>query len=60
MFRTHAKNFEKPAKIIVSNSAYRNYSAGTGQYGNLPWRSPKGPNNRDLEGTFKGLSGDQH
>ena len=39
MFKTHAKNFEKPAKIIVSNSAYRNYSTDTGQYGT----SPEGP-----------------
>ena len=38
----------------------RNYSAGTAQYGNVPWRSPKGPNARDQQETFKELSGDQN
>ena len=27
---------------------------------NVPWRSPKGPNVRDLHEIFKGLSGDQY
>ena len=28
--------------------------------GDVPRRSPKGPNIRDLQETFRGLSGDQH
>ena len=26
--------------------------------GDVPWRFPKGPNVRDLQGTFRGLSGE--
>ena len=27
--------------------------------GDVPWRSPKGPNVQEFQGTFKGLLGDQ-
>ena len=33
--------------------------AGTRRPGDVPWRSPKGPNVRDLKGTFRGLLGNQ-
>ena len=33
--------------------------AGTRRPGDVPWRFPKGPNIRDLQGTFRGLLGDQ-
>ena len=36
-----------------------NSPAGTRRPGDVPWRSPKGPNVRDLQGTFRGLLGDQ-
>ena len=32
-------------------SAYSNYLDGTGLYGKVPWRFPKCPNVRDLQGT---------
>ena len=32
------------------------YPAGTRRPGDVPWRSPKGPNVRDLQGTFRGLT----
>ena len=35
------------------------YPADTWRSKGVPWRSPKGPNVRDLQGTFRGLSGDQ-
>ena len=44
----------------VYDYAYPNYSADTGQYENVPWRSPKSPNVRDLQVTSEGLSGDQY
>ena len=33
--------------------------AGTRRPGDVPWRSPKDPNVRDLQGTSRGLLGDQ-
>ena len=33
--------------------------AGTRCPWDVPWRSPKGPNVRDLQGTLRGLLGDQ-
>ena len=33
--------------------------ADTRRPGDVPWRSPKGSNVRDLQGTFRGLLGDQ-
>ena len=38
---------------------FENDPAGTRRPGNVSWMSPKGPNVRDLQGTFKGLLGDQ-
>ena len=35
------------------------FPAGTRSPGDVPWRSPKGSVVRDLQGTFKGLLGDQ-
>ena len=35
------------------------FPAGTRRRGEVPRRSPKGPNVRDLQGTFRGLLGDQ-
>ena len=37
----------------------RDYPAGTWRSGDVPWRSPKGPNIGDLWGTFRGLLEDQ-
>ena len=36
-----------------------NFPAGTQRPGDVPCRPPKGPNFLDLQGTFKGLLGDQ-
>ena len=36
-----------------------NYPAGTRRPRDVPWRSPKGPNVRDLKGTFRRLLEDQ-
>ena len=33
-----------------NSNAYRNYSASTGQSGDVPWRSSKGPKMQDLQG----------
>ena len=35
------------------------FPARTRRPGDVPWRSPKGPNVRDLQRTFKGLLGNQ-
>ena len=35
------------------------YPAGTRRPGDILLRSPKGPNVRDIQGTFRGLLGDQ-
>ena len=36
------------------------FPAGSRCPGDIHWRLPKGPNIQDLQGTFKGLLGDQH
>ena len=41
-------------KIIIGNTQPEHDSR------DVPWRSPKGPNVRDLRETFRGLSGDQY
>ena len=41
------------------DDVYNNIPADTRRPGNVPWRSPKGPNVRDLQGTFRGLLADQ-
>ena len=38
---------------------FHQFPAGTRRPGDVPWRSPKGSDVRDLQGTFKGLIGDQ-
>ena len=40
---------------LVSNAN----PAGMRRFADVLWRSPKGPNVLDLQGTFKGLLGDQ-
>ena len=48
--------------ISPNNLNYRNdklHPAGTRRPGDVPCRSPKGPNIRDLQGTYRGLLGDQ-
>ena len=39
--------------------AYTDLLAGTRRPGDITWTSPKGPNIRDLQGTFRELLGDQ-
>ena len=36
------------------------FPIGTRRSGDIPWRSAKGPNVQDLQGTFRGPLGDQH
>ena len=48
----------------VKESFFENFQvgivpAGTRRRGDVPWRSPKGPNVRDLQGTFRGLLRDK-
>ena len=39
---------------------HRKHLAGTRRPGDILWRSPKDPNVWGLQGTFRGLSGDQY
>ena len=43
----------------TDESKNTNQPAGTRRPGDVPWRPPKGANVRDLQGTFRGLLGDQ-
>ena len=51
-------------RLIKGNHAGKNlasmFPAGTRRPGEVPRRSPKGPNIWDLQGIFRGLLGDQH
>ena len=47
-------------KQEVFDTSLNDYWTGSASRpGDVPWRSPKGPNIRDLQGTFRGLLGDQ-
>ena len=51
-------------KVVLDMSNYATKKnkivpAGTQCTTDVHWRSPKGPNVRDLQGTFSGLLGDQ-
>ena len=39
---------------------YKDVPTGTRRPRDAPWRSPKGPNVRDIQGIFRGLLEDQH
>ena len=57
-FRNILTLFFKPirlSKVMRCKSA-----AGTRRPEDVPCRSPKGPNVRYLQGTFRGVSGDQY
>ena len=52
------KNMYRALKKGIYELALIN-PAGTWRPGDVPWRFPKGPNVQDLQGTFRGLLGDQ-
>ena len=52
-------NIEKKAIEARPVKSPRNNPAVTRRPMDVPWRSPKDPNVRDLQGTFRGLLGDQ-
>ena len=47
------------AKRTFTSVVISLHPANTRRPGDVPWRSPKGPNVRDLQGTFRGLLGNQ-
>ena len=56
--RIHTEQMHsKYAKVSFEETV--KYPASTRRPGDVPWRFPKGPNVRDLQGTFRGLLGNQ-
>ena len=62
LLQEHVKNFQKQVSILeCKNDGLEQYGrnqASTRRPGDVPWRSPKDRNVRDLQGTFRGLLGD--
>ena len=57
---TYFKKYYKMIAVDLSKQqALDGDPAGTRHPRDIPWRSPKGPNIRDLQGTFMGLLGEQ-
>ena len=53
------RNYFRVIHITVEDF-HMKHPAGTRRHGDVPWRSPKGPNVQYLQGTFRQLSGDQY
>ena len=54
------RNYFRVITHYNSEDYHRKHPAGTRRPGDVPWGSPKGPNLRELQKTFRGLSGDQY